>query len=114
MKVRDISLMTTGAIVTVAVIVFASTLLGPRKVQAQGAAAAPGAVAIMITANPQVDALNLQSPAGVVAGGGVITVHDSAARTVKVVAYFNTINNSAGTALSVPTIRLSTPTSFTY
>jgi len=99
MKVRDISLMATGAIASVAVIVFASTFFNPPKAQAQGAAAAPGAAAIGITANPALGGLGSTSLPGVITCGGVITIHDSASRTVKVVAYVNTINNSGGMTL---------------
>ena len=114
MKVRDISLMAAGAIVSVAAITLASAFFNPPKAQAQGAAVAPGAVAIGVTANPAVGTLNSGSQAGVTPCGGVITIHDSASRTVKVVAYVNTVNNNLGTALTPPTILLSTNASFTY
>ena len=114
MKVRDISLMAAGAIVSVAAITLASAFFNPPRAQAQGVAVAPGAVAIGVTANPAIAALNAGSQAGVATCGGVITIHDSASRTVKVVAYVNTINNNSGTALTVPTILLSTNASFTY
>ncbi len=114
MKVRDISLVAAGAVISVAAIALASALFNPPKAQAQGAAAAPGAVAIAVTANPALASINAGSQAGVAACGGVITIHDSANRTVKVVAYVNTINNNAGTTLTAPTILLSTNASITY
>lgn len=114
MKVRDISLMAAGATLVVAAIALTSAFFGPPEARAQGAAVAPGAVAIGVTANPAVGTLNAGTQAGVTTCGGVITVHDSASRTVKVVAYVNTINNNAGTTLTPPTILLSTNASFTY
>jgi hypothetical protein len=106
--------MATGATILVAVIALASALVNPAKAQAQGAAAAPGATAITVTANPTTYTLGASSAAGVQAEGGVITINDFANRKVTVVAYQATIANNYGSALLAPTIALSTNASFTY
>jgi hypothetical protein len=93
MKIRDISLMATGAAVTVAVIVVATTILYTPKAQAQAAASAPGAIPMIVTV-----------PTG---NYGLITVNDPIGRKVTVVSY--NFGNSG-----VPTCSLSSPSSFSY
>jgi len=111
MKVRDISLMATGAIIAIAVLVFASTVLNPPKAQAQAAAAAQGAAAITVTASP---AALQNSSASVQSEGGLITINDFASRKVTVVAYESICNNFGAGSTGSPIILLSTNASFSY
>jgi len=117
MKVRDISLMATGAIISIAAIALAYTLLHPTKAQAQAAAAAPGAVAVTVTSNPQSitsTTTNQTSGTALLTQGGLITVHDSANRKVTVVAYQASCYSIGSGPTFAPVINLSTNSSFTY
>ena len=97
MKVRDISLMATGAIISVALIALTFTLFNPPRAQAQAASGSgtPGAGAMIVTVMPTTSA-----------GNGVITINDSTTKKVTVVSY--------QTELSPPRILLSSAASFTY
>lgn len=110
MKIRDISLMATGAIISVAVIVFASTFFNPTKSQAQGAGSiqSPGGVSMIVTAGTQPC-----SGGGNICQGGVITLQDSVTRKVTIVSYSYNIWSSS-TSATTPNILLSTNASFTY
>ncbi len=105
MKVRDISLMITGAIITIAVIVSVSTFFNPTKAQAQAIAAAPGAVATIVSAYAQGF-----TGSSYFQGGGIITVNDPNTRKVTIVAYQSSVTATNG----VPTFTLSSTNSFTY
>lgn len=96
--------MVTGAIVSIAVIVFASTFFNPTKAQAQAAAAVPGATTMTITTYAQGF-----TAASYFIGGGVITINDPNTRKVTVVAYNSSVTNN-----SAPVIYLSATNSFTY
>jgi hypothetical protein len=101
MKVRDISLIATGAIISVALIALTFTLFNPPKAQAQAATGCgtPGVGALIVTAGP----LN---GGGTPSNGGVITINNSTTKTVTVVSYSGSVFG--------PTIALSPPASFTY
>jgi len=113
MNARNIGLMITGAVGTVGVIL-AATFFNTPEAHAQGAAAAPGAVAITVTANPSTSSLVANTTAGVTACGGVITIHDAANRKVIVVSYVNNISYTSGGFATAATVALSTNASFTY
>jgi hypothetical protein len=101
MKIRDISLLATGAIISVALIALTFTLFNPPKAQAQAASGAgtPGAGAMIVTVAP----FSTNTPPN----SGVITINDSSTKKVTVVTY-------SGSTVNPPTIRLSSPASFTY
>ncbi|MCX6896260.1 MAG: hypothetical protein NTZ16_12340 [Verrucomicrobia bacterium] len=105
MKVRDISLMATGAIISVAAILLASTLFNPTKAQAQAAAAAPSTTAITITA-----LATGFTGSTYFNGGGVITINDYNNRKVTIVGYQSSVSAIGG----IPVVTLSTNSSFTY
>src|ERR1700719_2584442 len=102
MKVRDISLMATGAIISVALIALTFTLCNPPRAQAQAASGAgtPGAGAMIVTVAP----FSTNTPPN----SGVITINDSSTKKVTVVTYSGT------STVNPPTVRLSSPASFTY
>ena len=104
MKIRDLSLMATGAIISIAVIACAFTLGNPPKALAQAAAAVPGATAMAITTYTPV-----YNGTEYFIGGGVITINDPNTRKVTVVAYQSSVTNGAA-----PFIKLSPTNTFTY
>jgi len=108
MKVRDISLMAAGAIITVAAFALAFTLINPPKAQAQAssAAPAPGGVSMIVSSGN-----GMASGGGNETQGGTIVLEDSVNRKVTVVAYTFDTFNAAGTP---PTLYLSTNATFTY
>ena len=103
MKVRDISLVATAAIISVALIALIFTLFNPPNVQANVAASCsgtPGAGAMIVTASDN---------NGPNAGNGVITINDSTTKKVTVVSYLFATGSING-----PTVTLSSAHSFTY
>ena len=97
MKVRDISLMASGAIISVAVIALAFALVNPPKAQAQSAAAAPGATTMIV-----------QNNSGTTCEG-LITINDPIGRKVTAVSY-----QTSFTTFGSPQIFLSPTNSFAY
>jgi hypothetical protein len=100
MKVRDISLVATGAIFSVALIALTFTVASPPKAQAQ-TAAAPGVNAMTVANIPQ----NANGTSG---NQGMIAINDSINRKVTVVSYFYSGSAAGSTAI------VSTPVSYTY
>jgi hypothetical protein len=93
MKVRDINLMATGAIVTIAVIVGTTTNLYTPKAQAQAAAPAPAGVSMIVSGgNAIYDNSTSQC--------GTIVLQDTVNRKVTVVAY--DADYVGGLSLSAP------------
>ena len=99
MKVRDINLIATGAIISVALIALTFILSNPPKAQAQAATGCgtPGVGSMSVTMGPQ----NLNGSEG----AGTITINNSTTKTVTVVGFVYGIG---------PSLTLSKPASFTY
>ena len=109
MKVRPISLMAAGAIVSIAVIVSVSTLFHPPNAQAQASSAAPAAGGVSVIVSP---GSSESATASYITQGGTIVLHDSVNRKVTVVAFCNRIANDPEN--HPPSIVLSTNAFFTY
>jgi len=102
MKIRDISLMATGAIVAVAVIAGAAAILYTPKAQAQGASAAPAPAGVSMIVSGGNNIYN-----NITSQNGTIVLQDTINRKVTVVGYG--VGGSSGSSLSI-----SAPQSFTY
>jgi hypothetical protein len=100
MKIRDISLVAAGTIISVVLIVLVFTFTTPPKAQAQAAAAGGGTTVMTVTNGPQ-------NNIGTGGNAGIITINDSSLKRVTVVSYAWSTSPST-------TVHLSPPASFSY
>ena len=103
MKIRDVSLMVTGAVGAIVIGLFLSTYFNKAEAQSAGAAGTPGVNPVIVTS---------ASGAGGGANAGIIVVNDPANKTITAVSYEFTY--TTGGANTNTMLGLSKKQTFTY
>ena len=102
MKIRDVSLMVTGAVGAIVVGLFLSTYFNKAEAQSAGAAGTPGASPVIVTS----------ASTGNGANAGIIVVNNTASNRITAVSYqFTWV--SSGTSTNTM-LGLSQKQTFTY